>query len=60
MQAHFSGEKYHVEHFTCSECQTLFGPNDSYYEHSGKVCEWQLAGGADKQTVISIILLASL
>ncbi|KAK4687632.1 hypothetical protein P7C73_g2473, partial [Tremellales sp. Uapishka_1] len=31
------GEKYHVEHFTCSECSTLFGPNDSYYEHGGKV-----------------------
>lgn len=34
------GEKYHVEHFTCSECETLFGPNDSYYEHGGKVCEY--------------------
>ncbi|KAI9636708.1 uncharacterized protein MKK02DRAFT_25397 [Dioszegia hungarica] len=31
------GEKYHVEHFTCSECDVVFGPNDSYYEHSGKV-----------------------
>ncbi|WVQ81510.1 hypothetical protein IAT38_003634 [Cryptococcus sp. DSM 104549] len=31
------GAKYHVEHFTCSECDTLFGPNDSYYEHDGKV-----------------------
>ncbi|WVR09101.1 hypothetical protein IAU60_006163 [Kwoniella sp. DSM 27419] len=31
------GNKYHVEHFTCSECDVLFGPNDSYYEHSGKV-----------------------
>jgi len=36
------GEKYHVEHFTCSECDTLFGPNDSYYEHSGRVCESSL------------------
>lgn len=35
-----AGEKYHVEHFTCSECDTLFGPNDSYYEHSGRVCEF--------------------
>ena len=33
------GNKYHVEHFTCSECDVLFGPNDSYYEHAGKVCE---------------------
>ncbi|KAK8843361.1 hypothetical protein IAR55_007018 [Kwoniella newhampshirensis] len=31
------GSKYHVEHFTCSECDVLFGPNDSYYEHGGKV-----------------------
>ncbi|WWD21117.1 hypothetical protein CI109_105598 [Kwoniella shandongensis] len=31
------GAKYHVEHFTCSECDVLFGPNDSYYEHGGKV-----------------------
>ncbi|ORX39091.1 hypothetical protein BD324DRAFT_576998 [Kockovaella imperatae] len=31
------GNKYHVEHFTCSECDVLFGPNDSYYEHGGKV-----------------------
>lgn len=33
------GEKYHVEHFTCSECDVVFGPNDSYYEHGSKVCE---------------------
>lgn len=32
------GNKYHVEHFTCSECDVLFGPNDSYYEHGSKVC----------------------
>ncbi|WVN87796.1 uncharacterized protein L203_102991 [Cryptococcus depauperatus CBS 7841] len=31
------GAKYHVEHFTCSECDVLFGPSDSYYEHDGKV-----------------------
>ncbi|KIR40484.1 rho GTPase activator [Cryptococcus deuterogattii 99/473] len=31
------GAKYHVEHFTCSECDVLFGPNDSYYEHDGNV-----------------------
>ena len=31
------GAKYHVEHFTCSLCPTLFGPEDSYYEHDGQV-----------------------
>ncbi|ODN74597.1 hypothetical protein, variant [Cryptococcus amylolentus CBS 6039] len=31
------GAKYHVEHFTCHECDVLFGPNDSYYEHAGRV-----------------------
>ncbi|KZS94533.1 hypothetical protein SISNIDRAFT_453465 [Sistotremastrum niveocremeum HHB9708] len=30
-------KKYHVEHFTCSVCPTLFGPQDSYYEHQGDV-----------------------
>ncbi|KZV72182.1 RhoGAP-domain-containing protein [Peniophora sp. CONT] len=30
-------KKYHVEHFTCSICPTLFGPQDSYYEHEGDV-----------------------
>lgn len=30
-------KKYHVEHFTCSLCSTLFGPQDSYYEHDGDV-----------------------
>ncbi|KAJ3973766.1 LIM domain-containing protein [Lentinula raphanica] len=30
-------KKYHVEHFTCSLCPTLFGPQDSYYEHDGDV-----------------------
>ncbi|CAE6493161.1 unnamed protein product [Rhizoctonia solani] len=35
------GKKYHVEHFTCSVCPTLFGPQDSYYEHEGVVfCHW--------------------
>ncbi|KAF9909408.1 hypothetical protein BX616_011173 [Lobosporangium transversale] len=29
--------KYHIEHFTCSICPTVFGPRDSYYEHDGKV-----------------------
>ncbi|KAG8934001.1 hypothetical protein FRC00_012583 [Tulasnella sp. 408] len=30
-------KKFHVEHFTCSVCTTLFGPQDSYYEHNGDV-----------------------
>ena len=30
-------KKYHVEHFTCTICPTLFGPQDSYYEHEGDV-----------------------
>ena len=29
--------KYHIEHFTCSVCPTIFGAEDSYYEHEGKV-----------------------
>ncbi|BGP16088.1 Rho-type GTPase activating protein Rga1 [Rhodosporidiobolus nylandii] len=29
--------KFHVEHFTCSVCPTVFGPQDSYYEHAGSV-----------------------
>ena len=29
--------KYHVDHFTCSLCDTVFGAQDSYYEHDGKV-----------------------
>ncbi|KAI9676547.1 MAG: hypothetical protein M1817_000706 [Caeruleum heppii] len=29
--------KYHVEHFTCSVCPTVFGAQDSYYEHEGQV-----------------------
>ncbi|KAI5804929.1 hypothetical protein EDC01DRAFT_350474 [Geopyxis carbonaria] len=29
--------KYHIEHFTCCVCPTVFGPQDSYYEHNGKV-----------------------
>lgn len=30
-------KKFHVDHFTCSACPTLFGPQDSYYEHKGDV-----------------------
>ena len=26
-----------MDHFTCSVCPTLFGPQDSYYEHEGDV-----------------------
>jgi len=33
----FTDKKFHVEHFTCSLCDTLFGPQDSYYEHEGDV-----------------------
>ncbi|WFD31085.1 Rho-type GTPase activating protein Rga1 [Malassezia sp. CBS 17886] len=31
------GAKFHVEHFTCCVCPTVFGPDDSYYEHNGSV-----------------------
>ncbi|KAK0553568.1 Rho-type GTPase activating protein Rga1 [Tilletia horrida] len=31
------GMKFHVEHFTCSVCPTVFGPHDSYYEHNSRV-----------------------
>ncbi|KAI9256495.1 hypothetical protein BDA99DRAFT_516568 [Phascolomyces articulosus] len=30
-------KKYHTDHFTCSACSTVFGPEDSYYEHDGRV-----------------------
>ncbi|KAI9730159.1 MAG: hypothetical protein M1818_008253 [Claussenomyces sp. TS43310] len=29
--------KYHIDHFTCSMCPTVFGAQDSYYEHDGQV-----------------------
>lgn len=29
--------KYHVEHFTCSLCDRVFGPEDSYYEHNKQI-----------------------
>ena len=29
--------KYHIEHFTCCVCPTVFGPQDSYYEHDARV-----------------------
>ncbi|CAN6674486.1 hypothetical protein TRVA0_054S00848 [Trichomonascus vanleenenianus] len=31
------GRKYHVEHFTCSMCSTVFGPEDSYYEYQDSI-----------------------
>ncbi|KAI9179831.1 Rho-type GTPase activating protein Rga1 [Blastocladiella emersonii ATCC 22665] len=34
---HALGRKYHVEHFTCSQCPTVFGPSESYFEHDGAV-----------------------
>ncbi|KAI9487508.1 MAG: hypothetical protein EXX96DRAFT_553530 [Benjaminiella poitrasii] len=30
-------KKYHTDHFTCTECSTVFGPEDSYYEYDSKV-----------------------
>ena len=30
-------QKYHIDHFTCSVCPTIFGAQDSYYEHDGQV-----------------------
>ncbi|KIO25868.1 hypothetical protein M407DRAFT_24824 [Tulasnella calospora MUT 4182] len=30
-------QKFHIEHFTCSVCPTLFSAQDSYYEHNGDV-----------------------
>ncbi|KAH9014744.1 RhoGAP-domain-containing protein [Lactarius hengduanensis] len=30
-------KKYHIEHFTCALCPTLFGPQDSYYEHDNEI-----------------------
>ncbi|CAG8515142.1 5156_t:CDS:10 [Acaulospora colombiana] len=32
-------KKYHIEHFTCSACPTVFGPQDSYYEHDSQFVE---------------------
>jgi hypothetical protein len=34
---HDLDKKYHPDHFTCSICPTVFGQNDSYYEHNGQV-----------------------
>ncbi|KAF2718820.1 GTPase-activating protein-like protein of the rho/rac family [Polychaeton citri CBS 116435] len=38
--------KYHIEHFTCSVCPTVFGAQDSYYEHEGSVyCHYHYSTG---------------
>ncbi|KXS18582.1 RhoGAP-domain-containing protein [Gonapodya prolifera JEL478] len=38
------GKKYHLEHFTCSNCSVVFKPHDSYYEHAGKVyCQYHFS-----------------
>jgi len=31
------GKKFHLDHFTCSMCPTVFGPDETYYEHDGKI-----------------------
>ncbi|KAI7876857.1 RhoGAP-domain-containing protein [Lichtheimia hyalospora FSU 10163] len=31
------GKKFHLEHFCCSACSVVFGPEDSYYEHDNNV-----------------------
>ncbi|KAI9321493.1 hypothetical protein BX666DRAFT_2023622 [Dichotomocladium elegans] len=31
------GKKFHTDHFTCSVCSAIFGPNDSYYAHNDQV-----------------------
>ncbi|KAJ3093065.1 hypothetical protein HK102_010970 [Quaeritorhiza haematococci] len=34
-------KKYHLEHFTCSVCPTVFRQHDSYYERDGEVyCQY--------------------
>ncbi|KAJ2602660.1 Rho-type GTPase activating protein Rga1 [Coemansia sp. RSA 1286] len=30
---HAMGRKYHPDHFTCTACPTIFGPDGTYYEH---------------------------
>ncbi|KAK4521315.1 Endocytosis and vacuole integrity protein [Mucor velutinosus] len=31
------GKKFHLEHFCCSICSVVFGPDDSYYEYDNNV-----------------------
>ncbi|KAJ2702008.1 Rho-type GTPase activating protein Rga1 [Coemansia sp. IMI 209128] len=33
---HAMGRKYHPDHFTCTACPTIFGPDGTYYEHEGE------------------------
>ncbi|KAJ1667879.1 Rho-type GTPase activating protein Rga1 [Coemansia sp. RSA 1646] len=33
---HAMGRKYHPDHFTCTACPTVFGPEGTYYEHDGE------------------------
>jgi hypothetical protein len=56
------GNKYHVEHFTCTVCDVLFGPNDLYYEHGHKVCEYTSLGsqGRVDNSRLSLSLLNKL
>ena len=37
LKTFLTDKKFHVEHFTCSVCPTVFGPQDSYYEHENDV-----------------------
>lgn len=30
-------KKYHLDHFTCSLCDTVFGPDETYYEHDANI-----------------------
>ncbi|KAJ2398237.1 Rho-type GTPase activating protein Rga1, partial [Coemansia sp. RSA 2603] len=33
---HAMGRKYHPDHFTCTACPTVFGPEGTYYEHDSE------------------------
>ncbi|KNE61396.1 hypothetical protein AMAG_06226 [Allomyces macrogynus ATCC 38327] len=40
------GRKYHADHFMCSQCDVVFGPAESYYEHQGAVfCLYHFSTG---------------
>lgn len=35
------GKKYHLDHFTCSVCPTVFRQHDQYFERDGNVyCQY--------------------
>ena len=37
-------KKFHLEHFTCSMCPTVFGQHDSYYEKDGEIyCQYHFS-----------------